>query len=235
MKIAETIPFVAFRSTVFLMAGIAGFSDVFGFISANHLFTSHITGNIVIAISEIMSHEPGVASKIISIPLFILIVVCVAAWVGIKGISKKTLAIWFFIEAFFLGLFMIAGKLILENGKVGSYSYIVGALFAVCAMSIHNAILRIFMSSFPPCTVMTGNFTQLIINSFDYCLGYKESHAIEHRRAAKQGIARFGNAILGFVIGGGFAVLGYTLCGFWALWLPILLLLYMIGILKAKA
>ena len=37
--------------SVIFMATIAGFSDVFTFISLNSMFSAHITGNVIIAIS----------------------------------------------------------------------------------------------------------------------------------------------------------------------------------------
>ncbi len=45
------------KALVFLLSAIGGFSDVFGFIALAHLFTAHITGNIVIIIAYLVAPE----------------------------------------------------------------------------------------------------------------------------------------------------------------------------------
>jgi len=227
MKTRELIPFATLPSTAFMMAAVAGFSDVMGFVGANKLFTAHITGNIVIAISDVIHHEPGLSSKIISLPLFIVIVMFVTTFTEIRGQSRNLLAMWLFFEALFLTGFMFAGIYILNYDSVSSVLYTCGALLAVCAMAIHNVLLRTFMATFPPCTVMTGNLTQIIVDTVGYGWGWKASYPVESRTASHAGIRRFGNALIGFLVGGGLAAVGYTLFSFWSVAIPILLLLYM--------
>lgn len=215
----------------FFMAIISGFTDVFGFVGANKLFTAHITGNIVIAISELIHDNKGVASKLISIPLFILIVWMITIWIERRNRTKEILSACFFMEALFLLGFMIAGLAIFPHVSSSSIPYICGALLAVCAMSIHNALLRIYMNTFPPCTVMTGNLTQFIIDII--CYKTHQPHQIEPREASLTGIKRFGNVLLGFIIGGTLAALGYVLIGFWAVLLDVVFL-GILGFLSLK-
>lgn len=227
MKEIESIRFTTLPSTAFMMASIAGFTDVLGFVGANKIFTAHITGNIVIAISELIHHTPGVASKIVAIPVFIAIVICVTGLIEMVGLTRKMLAFCFFIEALFLIAFMLAGAYILNFQAVDSLSYICATLLAVAAMSIHNALLRIYMHSFPPCTVMTGNLTQIIIHTSDFIWGWKEPYATESRQIAHGGMKSLGNVLLGFLVGATLAALGYILIDFWSVLLPVILLFYM--------
>lgn len=62
----------------FIMSAIAGFSDVFGFIALQQLFTSHITGNIVLIITYAIDKTPGLISRVLTITIFICIAIIVS-------------------------------------------------------------------------------------------------------------------------------------------------------------
>lgn len=219
------LSFIHAPSTAFLMALISGLTDVTSFIGASKLFTAHITGNIVIVISQLISHEKGVASKILALPLFILIVALITFWIEFQGRKKRILSFCLFVEAFLLALFMIAGLTIFPHFATDSYAYIFCALFGVYAMSIHNTLLRIYMSHFPPCTVMTVNLTQFIIDVVSFTK--PERYEIEPRKESHLGIKKFGNVLLGFIVGGGIAAVGYVYVGFWVLTIDIFLVCYL--------
>jgi uncharacterized membrane protein YoaK (UPF0700 family) len=227
MEAQQAVKFAHLSSTAFLMAAIAGFIDVVGFVGVDKLFTSHITGNIVVAIAEIIHHGPGVASKIIALPMFILIAIIVTGCIEVCGQSRKLLALCFVIEALFLVGFMFTGMLILPHVAENSFPYIAIAMLAVCAMSIHNTLLRTFMIHFPPCTVMTGNLTQLIIDIVSFSWGWRQPHTIETRNKSHTNIKRYGNVFIGFLVGGGCAAIGYSLISFWIVALTIILLFFM--------
>jgi uncharacterized membrane protein YoaK (UPF0700 family) len=214
MEEQAPVRFTLLSSSAFLMAAIAGFTDVFAFVSLDKLFTAHITGNIVIAIAELIHHAPGVASKIISLPLFIVIAIFVTACIEARGQTKGLLAMWFFIEAIFLAGFMFAGMIVVPHASVSSLPYIYVAMLPVAAMSIHNTLLRTYMSKFPPCTVMTGNITQLIVDIVSYTWGWREPYVVEPRSKSHEGIKRYGNVFIGFLVGGAIAAVGYVLCSF---------------------
>ena len=56
----------------FLLSSISGFSDSFTFVAFNKLFSSHITGNIIISIIFLFSHTPGVMIIISALPVYIV-------------------------------------------------------------------------------------------------------------------------------------------------------------------
>ncbi len=227
MERIHSVKFAILPSTAFIMAAVAGFVDVIGFVGVNKLFTAHVTGNIIIAISEIVHHEPGVLPKVIAIPLFVL-VVGITTWVIEKwGQTKRQFAAWLFIEALFLLAFMLAGVYVLPDYSFRSWQYIFSAMLAVTAMAIHNTLNRTFMTLFPPGTVMTGNLTQIVIDSVSYfwrkSLPYHTpTPFIQHGE-----ISRFGHIFLGFVLGGILAAIGYMTIGFWSVSVTVILLLLM--------
>ena len=215
--------------TGFLMALIAGFVDVFCFVEVNRLFTAHITGNLVIAITEIITHTPGVVAKLIALPIFLIIVMIITSIIEKVGQTKRLLYSLLVTEAVLLTLFMIIGHFIIPLGDVRSWEYISTGMLAVGAMAIHNTLLRTFMISLPPCTVMTGNFCQWIVDLVSYLWGKKLKYPIENVQISIRGIKQFGTVLLSFGLGGLIAALGIVTIGFWSVLFSILTLLFMIA------
>lgn len=221
--------FIHRPSTAFWMAAIAGFSDVLGFIGINRLFLSHITGNIVVAIAEIIYHSQGVASKIIAIPLFIVVALLITAYIESKGQTKTLLATYFVMEALLLAGLMMMGVFMFPHLAINSWTYLAGGMLGVCAMAIHNTLLRTFMTHFPPCTVMTGNLTQFIVDVVSFSIGWRLPHSVEKRHNSRVNIKKHGNVLFGFSLGGICAAVGYVWIGFWAI-IPVILILLMMAV-----
>ncbi len=227
MKPPPTLRFAGLPSTAFFMAAIAGFTDVIGFVGVNKLFTAHITGNIVIAISELLHHSPGIAAQIISLPFFILIVALLTWMIEKHGQTKRLLAAFLAVEALLLTAFLFAGVYVIPFRELNSLPYIGGGMLGVAAMAIHNTLLRTFMTSFPPCTVMTGNLTQFVVDCVSYYKRKSLPYAVETPFFSHAGIQRIGNVLLGFLVGGGIAAFGFGWIGFWILGCGVALLGFM--------
>lgn len=208
----------------FFMAAIAGFSDVFGFIALDRLFTAHITGNIVIIISFLIYNTKGIISKVIAIPLFILFAAIISAIIEHHGHTRKMLSFWLILEILLFLSLMVAGITMISQLQVTSISYIIFSMLPVCAMAIHNTLLRTYMSKLPPCTVMTGNLTQFVVDFTALCLS-KLPGKLTPRQHSLKGVKRFGNVLLGFIVGGLLSAFGYVLMGFFSLILILLLLI----------
>jgi uncharacterized membrane protein YoaK (UPF0700 family) len=223
----EEIPLAKTHSTAILMSGIAGFVDVFAFVAVSRLFTAHITGNIVIAIAEIIYHSPSFLSKLIALPVFMLIAMITAAVIEHFGRSKRLLSKLFLLEAVLLTAFMVIGAFVVPQGDVRSWQYIFTGMIAVSAMAVHNTLLRTFMTSFPPCTVMTGNFCQFTVDLVSYYFGKKLAYPLESLKNSLKGIKIYGSVLVSFCIGGILAAIGVTTIGFWMLTPIILTLTYL--------
>lgn len=202
------LSFTRVLSTAFMMAFIAGFVDVFGFVQLNKLFTAHITGNIVIAISEIISHTPGVTAKLIALPVFIVIAMIATVLIEYFGKNRPLLTLLLIAEACLLTVFMLMGNIVIPSGNVESWQYILTGMIAVSAMAIHNTLLRTYMTALPPCTVMTGNFSQIIVDMTSYLFGQKLVYPVENVLNSISGIKKFGNVLIAFCLGGLVAALG---------------------------
>lgn len=185
----------------FIMAAVAGFSDVFGFIALHQLFTAHITGNIVMAISYAIYHIPGISPRLIAIPTFIIFAIIATIIIETHGITKFALRIWLTTEMLLFILLMYLGIVFRDHFVVTTNTFTIIAMIPVTAMAIHNTLMKTYLRGIPVFTVMTGNLSQLIISTTSLSLGKKNIQP-EHRLQRIQEIKKIGNIILGFIIGG---------------------------------
>jgi len=209
------------------MAAIAGFSDVFGFIALDRLFTAHITGNVVIIISSFIYDTAGIISKVLAIPLFMLFAAIISAIIEHHNYTKKILSFWLILEIFLFIALMVAGVTMIPGLEVTSFTYTIISMLPICAMAIHNTLLRTYLSKLPPCTVMTGNLTQFIVDLTALCLSKLPGKLTPPENSAL-GVKRFGNVLSGFVFGGLLSTFGFILMGFFSL---IFIIFLQIGLL----
>ncbi len=199
----------------FVMAAIAGFSDVFGFITLHEIFTAHITGNLVIAISYALYHTPGILPRIVAIPIFILAAFIVTTIIELFGISKQAFRYWLALETLLFLALMITVIAFHPSLTVTSVSFLFIAMIPVTAMAIHNTLMKTFLRSIPVYTVMTGNLSQFIISLTALLLG-KHTHIKEDHEQLILEIKKFGTLLLGFIVGGAVSLL-YVVIGFYAI------------------
>ena len=185
----------------FIMAAIAGFSDVFGFIALHQLFTAHITGNVVMAISYSIYHIPGISPRLIAIPTFVIFAIIATIIIETHGITKFALRIWLTIELLLFVSLMYLGIVFRDHFVVTTNTFTIIAMIPVTAMAIHNTLMKTYHRGVPVFTVVTGNLSQLIISCTSLFLCKVNIHP-ENRPQRIQEIKKIGNIILGFVTGG---------------------------------
>jgi uncharacterized membrane protein YoaK (UPF0700 family) len=96
---------------------------------------------------------------------------------------------------------------------------IVTGMVLVAAMAVQNGLNREHLVEAPPSTIMTGNFTQAMLDAADLIRGLPDD-----RRAAVRGrLAELAVAILTFAIGCGVAAGSFVVLGMWCFAVPPLL------------
>ena len=63
----------AIRALPVVLNLTAGATDIIGFLGLNGLFTSHITGNIVVLAAHMVAGNPTIFSYMLSVPVFMLV------------------------------------------------------------------------------------------------------------------------------------------------------------------
>ena len=183
----------------FIMAAIAGFSDVFGFIALHQIFTAHITGNIVMAISYAIYHIPGISPRLIAIPTFVIFAIITTIIIETHGVTKFAFRIWLATELLLFLLLMYLGINFRDHFVVTTNTFTIIAMLPVTAMTIHNTLMKTYLRGIPVFTVMTGNLSQFIISCTSLCIGKKNIRS-EHHLQRIQEIKKVGNIIAGGLI-----------------------------------
>src|SRR6202051_1924539 len=100
-------------SLPFVLSLIAGSTDIIGFLGLNGLFTSHITGNLVVLAAHVVAGDPTIFSYILSVPVFMIMLFLTRLLAGgleQAGVSTlRPLLVQLFFLAAFLSLCVVAG------------------------------------------------------------------------------------------------------------------------------
>lgn len=202
---------------------IAGYVDTLGFVALFGLFIGHITGNFVLIGAELSSPRSGpILLKFLAFPSFIFGVAfsrIMIGWLLKRGYHALLYAYW--LQLLLLTGFMVAGILsppLAHNPNL--MSALTGSIGAL-AMGTHSCTSRLLLPNFAPTTMMTGNVTQLTIDAVDVLRGIAD-------KTTKKRCVKFLWPVVAFSIGGIGAGFAYLYASFYALFIPILILLYLI-------
>ncbi|PJJ66483.1 YoaK family protein [Chryseobacterium geocarposphaerae] len=188
MEVKHNIGFVTLLLTM-----IAGYCDTVTFVSADALFSAHVTGNfIVFAYQFVEGSDIHAWVKLLTFPVFILAVMAGGRIAG-KVINHYTLLFW---EG---ALLLSAGIIVAVFSYYGTFSETVMytvAMITVFAMGLQNAFGKLYAKeTHGPTTMMTGNVTQASLD-FGTLLSSGFHHPEAWASLKKQLIT-----ILGFLVG----------------------------------
>ena len=205
------------------MGFLAGYVDTLGFISLFGLFTAHVTGNFVlIAVSLADPAQTPSLLKLLAFPAFILGVAAARLLVaGCERRGKAAVKPSYLLQLVLLLGFMACGMLAepvgaSADGGAGALAMAAGLLGAA-AMGAHSAASKLLLSNLAPTSMMTGNVTQLVIDTVDRLRGAADA-------ATRARCAKFFWPVLAFALGCGAAAFAYLAFGFVALAVPVAIL-----------
>jgi uncharacterized membrane protein YoaK (UPF0700 family) len=201
------------------MGFMAGYVDTFGFTALFGLFTAHVTGNFVlIAVSLADTRQTPSLLKLLAFPAFILGVAAARLLVANgerRGVAATKPA--YLLQLVLLLGFMVCGMLAEPVGKSASSLAMAAGLLGAAAMGAHSAASKLLLSHLAPTSMMTGNVTQLVIDTVDRLRGAADA-------ATRARCAKFFWPILAFALGCGAAAFAYLAVGFVALAVPVAIL-----------
>ena len=214
----------------FLFSCVAGFVDAASFLGLNGLFTSHITGNLVIAATEIIGvGGQALWVRIAVIPVFMFAVTLTTVLARRHRLSLTRL-IW--IETLVLFLFTITSIILAPDHHKSANNlplFLAGSL-GVFSMGMQNALMRESLGNIAPTTAMTNNLTQFTMDLvFLWGLDNIAQPRPQYQDidASRVRLKNFGNSLLGFSLG---AILGGILTsklGLFSLYLPLLVMVFL--------
>jgi uncharacterized membrane protein YoaK (UPF0700 family) len=201
------------------MGFLAGYVDTLGFTALFGLFTAHVTGNFVlIAVSLADTRQTPSLLKLLAFPAFILGVA--AARLLVAGCERRGMAATkpaYLLQLVLLVGFMVCGLLAEPAGSIAGPLAMAGGLLGAAAMGAHSAASKLLLTNLAPTSMMTGNVTQLVIDTVDRLRGAADD-------ATRARCAKFFWPVLAFALGCGAAAFAYLAVGFAALAVPVAIL-----------
>lgn len=204
--------------TMSLLAFTSGFVDTLSFIALFGLFAAHVTGNFVLVATSLAEFRHGLWIKLLAIPTFVLAAVLTRFYIIRRERNERDAAAHvLFGQSILLAIFMVVAAWHTPFKHHEDLGAIATALLAASAMAIQNTAARTFLNGLPPTTVMTGNMIQVIVDAVDIAHGHGP---LDVKRAR---LKRLGPMLLAFVAGTLLGAVGYSILGFYALAVPIVL------------
>lgn len=208
---------------------IAGYVDTLGYIGLFGLFTAHVTGNFVLIGAALADpvHVP-ILLKFLAFPAFIG-GVATARLMIVDAADRRTQALTqsLVLQLVLLCGFMFFGIGAMPIGKVVTPAGMVAGLLGAAAMGAHSATSRLLLSRLAPTSMMTGNVTQVVIDAID-AWRHPGDGSIAER------CEKFLWPVFAFAVGAIMAAFGYRYFGFYALFVPIVLLCAVIAAARTE-
>ncbi|WP_229416731.1 YoaK family protein [Massilia eburnea] len=159
---------------------LAGYVDTLGFVALHGLFTAHVTGNFVLLGRELVAPGNDVLLKLLAFPAF------VAGVVAVRALVRRRQRVG---DDALRSAHLLQAALMLAAAAGARWDMAAGLLCAA-AMGAQNGYGKLLLAKLPASTVMTGNVTQLVIDSLDRVGG-----------AERPALAALGGGILAFALG----------------------------------
>ena len=239
---------------VLLLAFIGGFIDAAGYLRLQGVFTSSITGNLVVMAASVTNSYGALCRSMISLAFTLAAAVGCYVSLRLKLKNKMKLKplsmILFTLEIILLGVVWILG-VIFDDNIIASKSLddpylILVACIMGASMGFQNIAVKETFPSFPATTVMTSTLVNLGANgasTFYYSLSNyiilttstSEQNNDEIIKANKSKSADFYNKLINnikpvaiFILGGIIGAVTIAHISFHCIFIPILILLFLI-------
>ena len=200
----------------------AGFVNAAGFVTLAGLFTSHVTGNLVLLGAELVGNRSGLVAKTLALPVFILGVVGTRlAALALERAGIAPLRPLLLVQVALLAALLAVGIALSPLGSPDTAGSIFAGLLGVGAMSVQTTFMRLALPNLPATTAMTTNITQVVIDAVDLVRTLPPE--VAGRTAAR--LRRMLPAVLAFTAGTLAGVFGAAAGSFWCLLAPIAALL----------
>jgi uncharacterized membrane protein YoaK (UPF0700 family) len=204
---AREVPVPTFVAA--LLSFVAGYVDSYTYLALFGLFAAQVTGSFVIAGAELVTHDYGIAGKLLAVVAFVVAAALTAALLGlVRGSGRAALPSMLGLEAVLLAVFV---AIILFGPPIkgaADWRGIIAGLFAAMAMGAQSVLVRLLMKGIPQTNVMTGNMTQLgcaitdlVVAKRRFARSPHDAAAVRHYHAVRDQLLVVLAVAIGFLIG----------------------------------
>ena len=199
-----------------LLSVIAGMVDFTGFFTLGHIFTAHVTGNIVLATVVAVDGGSFHCAQLLAIPVFMLALATVGLIARASrrhgpSLARLLLLVQFLVLAALL-IFSVITKTSADPAGVRAGT---AAMMAVSAMACQYALLRLAVPGAISTAVMTGNLANAVLSAMDL---FSARHPMLPHDSTPLNCSL--HRLLGFISGCVVAAAAVSVVGDWAWSLP---------------
>jgi uncharacterized membrane protein YoaK (UPF0700 family) len=151
-----------------LLSVIAGMVDLIGFFTLGHIFTAHITGNLVAAAAAAVHDGPFNLAQAVALVVFMLalaVVWSIAQASQRRGPSLARLLL--VVQLLLLATVLIFSVITRPSIEPSGLAAGIAVMIAVSAMACQYALLRLAIPGAISTAVMTGNVTNTVLSLMD--------------------------------------------------------------------
>ena len=204
-----------------LLSFVAGYVDSYTYLALFGLFAAQVTGSFVIAGAELVTHDYGIAGKLLAIVAFIGAAALTAALIGMARDGGRAALPWMLaLEAVLLAVFVAIVLFGPPIRNARDWHGIVAGLFAATAMGAQSVLVRLLMKGIPQTNVMTGNMTQLGIATTEIILAWRRFARSRHDPTAVREFEEVRSQLLlvlsiaiGFLVGAACGAIAFAAVG----------------------
>ncbi len=204
-----------------LLSFVAGYVDIYTFLALFGLFVAQVTGSFVTAGAELVTHDLGIAGKMLAILAFLFAAALAAGLIGLVQHHQRAPLPWMLaFETALLAAFTVLLLIGPPITGVQDWHGIFAGLFGAMAMGTQSVIVRLLMRGIPQTNVMTGNMTQLGVETTALLLAWRRRTRHPHDRDNEREFAAVRSRLLtvltiaiGFVLGAVFGAISYAKAG----------------------
>ena len=155
-----------------MLSVIAGMVDFTGFFTLGHIFTAHVTGNIVLAAVVAVDGGSFHWAQLLAIPVFMLTLATVWLIAQASGRHGSSLArLLLRVQFLVLAAFLIFSVITRPSADAAGSRAGAAAMIAVSAMACQYALLRLALPGAISTAVMTGNLANAVLSAMDLLVG----------------------------------------------------------------
>jgi uncharacterized membrane protein YoaK (UPF0700 family) len=210
-----------------VLSVIAGSVDVISFLRLGGLFAAHITGNLVILASHLVTGRAAPLTQILSVPIFIMVLALTRlAAAGLEESHhdslRPLLALHFILLTSVVAICVSAGFGLDPASPTAVFAGMVG----VAAMAVQNALVQISLVGAPATAVMTTDVTAIVMDVG--AMPFQRDPDVLARAGSRA--RHTWPAVVGFAVGCGLGAVLDAAIGPWSLALPIGFALLALGL-----
>jgi uncharacterized membrane protein YoaK (UPF0700 family) len=216
-RIEQPLP----RPLPMLLSFVAGYVDSYTYLALFGLFAAQVTGSFVIAGAELVTHDYGISGKLLAIVSFVGAAAATAALIAAARRRGLAALPWMLgLEAVLLAVFVAIMLFGPPIKGAADWHGIVSGIFAAMAMGAQSVLVRLLMKGIPQTNVMTGNMTQLGIETTDLILAWRRradapgsAEAVAEFAAVKQRLGVVLSVAVGFLAGAASGAIAFATVG----------------------